>query len=415
MFKSIKIRLYPTIDQQTVINQLLGSCRFTYNYCLNKKIEAYSIDKTSLSLTDLNRLIIGLKNTEEYSWLKEPNSKVIQQTLINLETAYKNFFRNKKGFPKFKSRKDGDSCRFPIDAISNINGNRINLTKKINNILFKCSERDEKYLNKKQEWIKSATLSKTRSGDYILSILIDYNVVKSLPITTNSVGLDLGIKDFVITSEGETYDNLKLTRNNALKLAKLQRQLSKKQKGSENRNKARIKLAKYYEKLTNKKQYYLHNIVNQLLNENQVIVIEDLNVMGMMKNHKLARSIQDLSIGEFVRILEYKAKWYGKEVIKIDRFFPSSKLCSSCGYKNNNLKLKDREWICPSCGVTHNRDYNASLNILTEGLKIKIGLSKPEFKLAEHPTMDDKDENPLKSSGVMKQENQVVRLINETI
>ena len=185
----------------------------------------------------------------------------------------------------------------------------------------------------------------------------------------NSIGIDLGIKDFIVTSNNERYENIKIKRNNQLKLNKLHRSLSKKQKGSKNRNKARIKLAKFYERLNNKKEYYLHSIVNRLINENQVIITENLNVKGMMKNHNLARSIQELSINRFLTILKYKCEWYGRDFIQIDRYFASSKICNSCKEKNNELKLSERKWTCKNCGSINDRDYNASLNIKEEWLK----------------------------------------------
>jgi putative transposase len=192
---------------------------------------------------------------------------------------------------------------------------------------------------------------------------------KSQP-NNDFIGLDLGIKDFIIDSNGNSIENIKIKRNNEKKLAKLHRELSKKQKGGSNREKAKVKLAKFYEKLNNKKENYLHHITNQLLDENQVIVIEDLNVKGMMKNHNLAKSIQELSLYRFKEMLRYKAEWCGNHIVEIDRFFPSSKLCSNCGYKNNELKLSHRQWTCPNCGERHNRDHNAAINILNEGKKI---------------------------------------------
>lgn len=369
---------------------------------------------------DLNKKVILLKNTEEYMWLKDAHSKVIQQSLLNLDSAYKNFFHEKKGFPKFKNKRNGDSCRFPVDAISGVKGNRFNLTTKLKNILFKCSVRDEKALNKNQADIKSATLSKTKSGNFMLSVLIDRKQGAALSNATNKmVGIDIGIKDFIVDSNGKSFENIKTNRNNKLKLAKLQRQVSRKVNGSKNRDKARIRLAKFNNKLTNKKQYYLHSIVNELLNENQVIAIEDLNVKGMMSNHKLAKSIQELSIGEFFRILKYKADWQSKTILTIDRWFASSKICSNCGYKNKNLKLSDREWICPQCGTKHDRDHNAAKNILDEAIKdlnIKIGLSKPELTLVENSSMDDPARNGvLKSIYSKKQEDKTAKFVNEFV
>jgi putative transposase len=222
--------------------------------------------------------------------------------------------------------------------------------------------------------------------------------------TNSAVGIDLGIKDFVITSEGEVFNNLHFKKSEKNKIRKLQKQLSRKQKGSNNRNKARIRLAKVYKKINDKKQYYLHSVSNSLIDENQIICMEDLNVRGMSKNHKLAESILEMNFGEFRRMLEYKASWYNRRIVFINRFYPSSKICHNCGYVNRELTLNDREWVCPNCGQTISRDYNAALNILDEGLRI-IGCSTPEFKLVENPTMDDPIRNDsLKSSGSVKQE-----------
>lgn len=374
MLSAIKIRLYPTKEQENYISRLLGSCRFVYNACLAYKIQRYQDEKKSTSLGDCGQFLLQLKNAEETKWLKDVHSKVLQQTLINLETAYKSFFQNGAGFPKFKSKRDHkQSCRFPVDAISSVQGNRINIIKPLKDIHFKCSIRDEKLLNKFQDKIRSGTLTKTKSGKYEFSILIDLPERDKLPKTENKIGLDIGIKSFIVDSNGKEYENLKIIRENQKKLAKLQKNLSKKVKGSKNFEKARIKLARFHEKLTNIKNYYLHSIVNSILKENQLVAIEDLNVKGMMKNHKLARSIQELSIFKFTQILSYKANWLGRDLIQIDRFFPSSKLCGDCGIKNENLELKDREWTC-ECGAEHSRDLNAARNILKEGIKL-LGLS----------------------------------------
>lgn len=424
MLKAIKIRLYPNSDQQTEMNKLLGSCRFVYNHCLDAKISAYTGQTVSLNISDLNREIVELKKKEEYLWLKEAHSKVIQQSILNLDMAYKNFFKNKKGFPKFKSKHGNDSCRFPVDAIIGVDGNRFNLITKLKNVLFKCSVKDEKFLNKKQSNIKSATLSKTKSGEYFLSVLIDGFIPKSLSPIENTTGIDLGIKYFVIQSNGNKFENIKIKRANEKKLIKLNRKLSRKQKGSKNKNKARIILARFHKKINNKKEYYLHHVANRLLNENQVIAMESLNIKGMMKNHNLARSIQELSLGKFKSILQYKSLWYEKHIIEIDTFFSSSKLCNECNYKNQNLKLSDREWVCPCCGIIHDRDINAAINIKKEGLRLyllnqkqeQIGLSKPELTPVESSTVDDpirRNSDLLKSTFSKKQEDKIMRFVNE--
>jgi len=389
MLKAIKVKLYPSADQKIYMNKLLGSSRFVYNYCLNYKITEYKDKKKSTSFGELGKILTSLKKQKEYKWLKDSHSKVLQQSLINMNKAYDNFFKSGSGFPKFKSRHQKQSCRFPVDAISGVKGNRINIITALKDIHFKCSSSDMSYLNKNQHLIKSGTLSKTKSGDYYFSVLIDRPNKKLNQPTNDIIGIDLGIKDFVITSEGQTYENLKIKRNNKQKISKLQRELSRKIKGSSNRNKARIKLAKLYEKLNNQKEYYLHSVANQLLSENQTIVIEDLNVKGMLKNHKLAVSIQELSLYRFKEILKYKAKWYNREVIEVDKWFPSSKLCNVCGYKNQELTLKDRSWTCLECGTNHDRDLNAATNIKQEGQRIKeIGMSLPELTPLESKSLD---------------------------
>ena len=388
MIKAIKIRLYPTESQQITINKLLGCCRLVYNRCLDHRNRVYEETKESGSLSKSYKYFCELKEMEEFSFLKtDAHSKVIQQTLIDQDVAFKNFFNKKSKFPKFKSKKDNkQSCRFPKDAISGnrgklngIQGNRINIIKSLNNIHFKCSHRDEIYLNKNQRFIASATLSRTCSGKYYFSILIDKPHETKFRDTNNIVGIDLGIKDLIITSDGEKFENKQFYRKQENKLKKLNRKFAKTQTSSNNHQKIRVKIAKLNEKIKNQRLWYIHHIVNQLLNENQVVVMEDLNVSGMMQNHKLAKSIQDVSFCELKRILQYKASWEGKQVIFIDRFYPSSKLCSDCGYKNDLLQLSDREWVCPDCGVVHDRDINAAKNILEEGKRI-IGLSSPEFK-----------------------------------
>ena len=375
MLKALKIRLYPNDEQVNYVSNLLGSYRFVYNQCLDRKIKTYTNDKVNLGLKELgNYFHQDLTKNENYVWLAEHNTKVLKQSVINLLDSYKRFFVNGTGFPKFKSKHDNTlSCRFPIEAISKKNdykSGRLTLSG-IKNIKFKTSDKYISYLDKYKLGIKSATLSKTKSGKYFLSILIDSNEVKFVNEPINEfIGLDLGIKDFIVTSENKVFENLKLTRSNQKKIAKLHKQLSKKQKGSKNRDKARLKLAKFHEKISNKKEDYLHKVTNQLINENQVIIIEDLNVKGMLQNHKLARSIQELSIYRFKEMLRYKCLWFGRDLVEIDRFHPSSKLCNVCGYKNTELKLSDREWSCSECGTTHNRDLNAALNIKNDGLRL---------------------------------------------
>lgn len=392
MIKAIKVRIYPNKQQKDYIFNLIGCSRFVYNNLLAYKIEEFNTNKHNVTFGELGKKLTNLKTT--HAFLNDAHSKVLQQSIITLLDAYKRFFKNGNGFPNFKSKKDNkQSCRFPVDAIGKINGNRITLIRKLSDIHYKCSRRDEIYLNKYSNNIKSATLTKSKSGKYFLSILVDLPVLnKELEKTDKIVGIDLGIKDFIVASDGSKFENLKTIRNNQRKISKLQRRLSKKQNGSKNKEKTRIKLAKYYEKLNNIKTNYLHEVSNKLINENQVIVMEDLNVNGMMKNSRLAKSIQELSLHNFKTILQYKANWYGRDIVEIDRYYPSSKLCSCCGFKNNSLSLKDREWECPECHMKHDRDFNSSINIENEGRRIlnikeNIGLSSPELKPLENTTV----------------------------
>ena len=424
MLRAIKIRLYPNKEQATMINKLLGCYRVVYNQCLSRKLKSYEETKTSENLSTLGQFVHHeLLKDDNFIWLREQNTKVLKQAVKDMLTAYKNFFERHTGYPKFKSKHDNkQSCRFELGAISKRNDYttyHLSLAN-IRNVKFRCNEKYALYLQKHHDNIRQATLTRLPCGEYYLSILVDGDLTHKVKETNAAIGIDLGIKDFVITSDGEVFDNLHFKKSETKKIKKLQRQLSKKQKGSNNRNKARIRLAKLYKKINDRKQYYLHAVSNSLIDENQIICMEDLNVKGMSKNHKLAESICEMNFGEFRRMLEYKASWYNRRIVFVDRFYPSSKTCRHCGYINKELKLSDRIWICPHCGRSIERDYNAALNILDEGMRI-IGCSTPEFKLVESPTaerrttrkcgaMDDilSDEG-LKSSGSVKQEVNKVR------
>lgn len=374
MLRAIKIRLYPNKEQATRINKLLGCYRVVYNQCLNRKIESYKNEGKSENLSTLGKFVHHeLLKDENFIWLREQNTKVLKQAVKDMLSAYKNFFERHSGYPKFKSKHDNkQSCRFEIGAISKRNDYttyHLSLAN-IRNIKFRCNEKYAKYLQKHRDNIRQATLTKLPCGEYYLSILVDGNLTHKVKDTNSSIGIDLGIKDFVITSEGEVFNNLHFKKSETKKIKRLQHRLSKKQKGSNNRNKARIRLAKVYKKINDRKQYYLHAVSNSLIDENQVICMEDLNVRGMVKNHNLAESICEMNFGEFRRMLEYKANWYNRKIVFVDRFYPSSKTCHNCGYINKTLTLKDRQWVCPQCGEVIERDYNAALNILDEGLRI---------------------------------------------
>ena len=373
MLKSFKFRLYPNKEQTILINKHLGSNRFIYNYFLDKRINTYKETKQTLTYNQCSSTLTILK--KEFKWLKEIDSVSLQQTLKNLDMAYQNFFRKIKkgnknhGFPKFKSKKDNNKsyrtqCKYRDNSVPSIEikENKIKLPK-IGLVKFVKSR---EIIGQ----IKNVTVSQVPSGKYFISILCEIPEPIKLLKTDKGVGIDLGIKDFAITSEAEIIDNPKYYRKYEDKLAKLQRKLSKKQKGGKNRNKVRIKVARLHEKITNTRTDFLQKLSTRFINENQIICLEDLNVEKMLKNHNLAKSIADASWSSFVTMLNYKSIWYGREISVVDRYFPSSKLCNVCGWKYVNLDLSVRNWICPECGSNHNRDVNAAINIFKEGLRL---------------------------------------------
>ena len=376
ILRATKIRLYPNKTQEQTLNKVLGCYRFVYNKMLALKQEAYNRDKSNLGLCELSKFFHGtLLKDEQYAWLKEQNTKVMKQAIRQMLSAYDGFFKLGKGFPKFKSKHDNNSALFPCEAISKSNTfetRHISLTKSLKNIKFHCSNLYFERLQKYKDNIKSATLSKTKSGKFYLSVLMSMNEeeFKQFIHTNNKVGIDLGVKDFVVTSDGEVFKNKHFLKQSENKIKKLQRQLSKKVKGSNNRDKVRIKIAKEFEHLTNQRIDYIHNVVNSLLRTYDYVFMENLNVQGMLKNHKLAKGIQELGFYTFKNILKNKAMMNNKFVIEVDRWFASSKTCHECGYVYKNLTLGEREWTCPICGEHHDRDLNAAVNILMEGQRM---------------------------------------------
>lgn len=352
--KAFKTRIYPNAEQTVLIEKTFGCCRFVYNNGLGRKIDAYNKDNTNLSSYDLIKRITTLK--KEFEWLKEPENMALQQSILDLEKAYKKFFRERKGFPKFKKKGDKDSFRtFRTQIVSR----HYIFIPKIGAV--KTAEKIKKKWN-----IHNATINK-RAGKYFISLLIDYEPPKVQKIG-EVVGIDLGIKTFATLSDGIKYENPKTLSKYEDKIARYQRQLSRTQKGSNNRKKVKEKLARLHLKVSNIRQDCLHKMSHEIANRYSFVAIEDLNIAGMVKNHNLAKSISDCSWGEFVRQLEYKCEWYNCELRKIGRFEPSSKLCSNCGYKMSGMPLNIRKWTCPNCGMHHDRDVNAAINILNIAL-----------------------------------------------
>ena len=362
MNKSFKVRIYPTQEQQVLLEKTFGANRFVYNYFLNLKSKLYGFYKINLSYNNSSKVLTELKTRK--TWLREVDSVSLVQTLRDLDIAYQNFFNGKSKYPKFKKKQDKNSYRTNMNINLNIENRTVKIPK-VGSIRFR-DKNDFGNITK----IYSITISKTTSGKYFASISADVNI-KHFEKANQSVGIDLGIKDFAIFSSGERIDNPKFFVHSQKKLAKMQRKLSKKVFGSNNYQKYRVKLARFYDRIKNKRLDFLHKLTRRLIREYDIICVETLKVKNMMKNHKLAKSFQDVSLYEFVRQLEYKCVWYGKILSKVDMFYPSSQLCSNCGYKNSEVKnLKIREWTCTKCGICHDRDINASTNILNEGLRV---------------------------------------------
>lgn len=359
IFKSYKYRLYPTKEQEVFLLKHFGSVRFVYNYFLNQRKEQYQQTGKSDNYYKQAKSLTELKKQEEYSWLNEINSQTLQSALSNLESAYVNFFSGKSQFPRFKKKKQKNS--FCVPQFVKIEGNRIIIPKlkKLGGIKFV----EHRPLQGK---VLYATFSKTPTNKFYVSITVEQNYNSKNP-TKREVGIDLGIKDLLITSNGKKYQNPKYIQKYSKQLKRAQQHISRKQKGSKRFERQRLKVALIHEKIHNVRVDNLHKISHKLVMNNDAIYLENLNIKGMLRNHKLAKSISDCSWYEFTRQLEYKGDWDDTYVHKINRFYPSSKTCHVCGHIMDKMPLNIREWNCPNCGVHHDRDISAALNIMLEG------------------------------------------------
>jgi len=359
MQKAFKYRIYPTEAQKEFLSKQFGAVRFVYNRFLANRKDEYLNNKKSLNYYDDAKSLTELKTQDGYEWLYDINSQTLQSSLRNLEVAYQNFFKKRSKFPRFHAKKNRQCIKIPQNF--KIKDNQLFIPKLKTAIKIVLHQP----LPEKQT---CCFISKTPTEKYFVSFLCEVDV-EQLPKSNNAIGIDLGIKSLLVSSDGNVIDNQKLNRKSEKQLAYEQRQLSKKQKGSHSRDKQRKVVAKINEYIANSRKDYLHKVSRKLIDENQVIIAESLSIKNMMKNHCLAKSIQDASWGELLRQLDYKSKWYGRTFYQIDRFFPSSKTCNGCQFVVDDLPLNIREWVCPNCNQHNDRDHNASLNIRDKGMK----------------------------------------------
>ena len=361
--KAYKYRFYPTDEQKQLLARTFGCCRYVYNWALRERTDAYYKRGERLYYEETAQRLVLLKKQEETSWLDEVSSVPLQQALRNLDRAFRHFFEGRAHYPTFKKKRHPQSATYASNAFS-WDGKSLTLAKMDEPLAIVWHRPLTEGCQP-----SSVTITKDEAERYFVSILVEEDI-KALEVTPKMVGLDLGLKSMVITSDGQTHGNPKFAARDEKKLAKAQRRLAKKKKGSKNRAKARLKVARLHKKIADRRRDYQHKLSTKIIRENQVVCIESLQVKNMVKNHSLAKAISDVGWSEFVRQLEYKAEWYGRTLVKIDKWYPSSKRCFDCGHILDSLTLDVRAWTCPECGVHHDRDINAAKNILAVGLTV---------------------------------------------
>jgi putative transposase len=360
----VQVRLYPSEQQQILLAQTFGSARWWWNYALNKSIETYKETGKGLTRVALNALLPELKKAEDTCWLADCYSQVLQATTLNLTTAYKNFFDGRARFPRFKSKHGRQSIQYPQN-VKIVDGN-VKLPGNIGIVKAKIHRPIERK-------IKTVTISKTPSGKYFASILTEVEGENPSISEGKIYGVDLGVKHFAVVTDGEKvskYDNPKHIAKHEKNLKRKQQKLARKQKGSNSRYKYRKVVAKVYEQVSNSRQDFLHKLSYKLVSDSQAVIVENLHLLGMVRNHNLAKAISDCGWGTFTNFLSYKLERKGGKLVEIDRWFPSSKLCSNCFYQMDKMPLDVRNWVCPHCGTHHDRDGNAAINIRAEGIRM---------------------------------------------
>ncbi|AFY77199.1 transposase, IS605 OrfB family, central region [Pleurocapsa sp. PCC 7327] len=363
MYKAIKVRIYPTSEQSQKLGQIMGAARWWWNYALNLCNETYKETGKGLTQIALNKVLRELKKSEDTAWLGECYSQVLQSTTLNLTKAFKNFFEKRAKYPRFKSYHDKQSAQYPQNCQVIDSGIKVPQVGVVKASIHRLFEGD----------LKTVTLTKTPTGKYYASLLFDTKQeTPKVVVTGKVIGIDLGVKDFAITHDGSKtskYNNPRHIKKHEKNLARKQLLLARKKKGSKSRDKAKKLVARVRERISNARRDFLHKLSRKIVDDNQVVVVENLNIKGMVRLRSLAKAISDVSWGMFVNFLDYKLKDKGGLLLEIDRFFPSSKTCSECLYQMVEMPLEIREWICPSCGTHHDRDENAAKNIRAEGIR----------------------------------------------